>query len=105
MIPVKSDFAANAHIGSMADYEAMFGQPAGGFAMLGYSAADTMVRALEEAGPDLTHESFIAAMESLDYFDALTDTRITYGASDHRGADDIVISVVENGEWKELSRQ
>ncbi|MFW8595403.1 ABC transporter substrate-binding protein [Cribrihabitans neustonicus] len=89
----------------MADYEAEFGQPAGGFAMLGYSAADTLVRALEAAGPDLTHESFIAGMESLDYFDALTDTQITYGADDHRGADDIVISVVEGGKWKELSRQ
>ncbi len=89
----------------MADYEAKFGQPAGGFAMLGYSAANTVVNALEAAGPDLTQESFIKAMETLNYFDALTDTQITYGPDDHRGADDIVISVVENGLWKELSRK
>lgn len=89
----------------MADYEAKFGQPAGGFAMLGYSAANTVVNALEAAGPDLTQESFIKAMETLNYFDALTDTQITYGQEDHRGADDIVISVVENGLWKELSRK
>ncbi|MGR3758549.1 ABC transporter substrate-binding protein [Roseobacteraceae bacterium NS-SX3] len=89
----------------MADYEAKFGQPAGGFAMLGYSAADTLVRALEAAGPELSHESFIEGMESLEYYDELTDTKITYGPDDHRGADDIVISVVENGQWKELSRQ
>ncbi|MFV1442720.1 ABC transporter substrate-binding protein [Phaeobacter sp. JH20_36] len=89
----------------MADYEAKFGQPAGGFAMLGYSAANTVVNALEAAGPDLTHESFIKGMESLDFFDALTDTQITYGPDDHRGADVIVISVVENGVWKELSRK
>ncbi|NKX71260.1 ABC transporter substrate-binding protein [Rhodobacteraceae bacterium R_SAG1] len=89
----------------MADYEAKFGQPAGGFAMLGYSAANTVVNALEAAGPDLTQESFIKAMETLNYFDALTDTQITYGPEDHRGADDIVISVVENGLWKELSRK
>ncbi|AHD10969.1 ABC transporter substrate-binding protein [Phaeobacter gallaeciensis] len=89
----------------MADYEAKFGQPAGGFAMLGYSAANTVVNALEAAGPELTHESFIKGMESLDFFDALTDTQITYGPDDHRGADVIVISVVENGIWKELSRK
>jgi branched-chain amino acid transport system substrate-binding protein len=89
----------------IADYEAKFGQPAGGFAMLGYSAANTVVNALEAAGPDLTQESFIKAMETLNYFDALTDTQITYGPEDHRGADDIVISVVENGLWKELSRK
>lgn len=89
----------------MADYEAKFGHPAAGFAMLGYSAADTVVRALEAAGQDLTHESFIKGMESLNYFDELTDTKITYGADDHRGADDIVISVVEGGLWKELSRR
>ncbi|KXF91804.1 ABC transporter substrate-binding protein [Phaeobacter inhibens] len=89
----------------MADYEAKFGQPAGGFAMLGYSAANTVVNALEAAGPELTHDSFIKGMESLDFFDALTDTQITYGPDDHRGADVIVISVVENGLWKELSRK
>ncbi|AFO89998.1 branched-chain amino acid ABC transporter substrate-binding protein [Phaeobacter inhibens] len=89
----------------MADYEAKFGQPAGGFAMLGYSAANTVVNALEAAGPELTHDNFIKGMESLDFFDALTDTQITYGPDDHRGADVIVISVVENGLWKELSRK
>ncbi|MFT6459293.1 MAG: branched-chain amino acid transport system substrate-binding protein [Pseudophaeobacter arcticus] len=89
----------------IADYEAKFGQPAGGFAMLGYSAADTVVRALEAAGQDLTQESFVKGMETLAYFDALTDTQISYSADDHRGADDIVISVVEAGKWKELSRQ
>jgi branched-chain amino acid transport system substrate-binding protein len=89
----------------MAEYQAKFDHAASGFAMLGYSAADTFVRALEAAGPDLTHESFIKGMESLDYYDALTDSQISYSADDHRGADDIVISIVEGGKWKVLSRQ
>jgi branched-chain amino acid transport system substrate-binding protein len=87
----------------IADYKAKFDQPASGFAMLGYSAADTVVRALEAAGPDLTHESFIAAMESLDYMDELTGSQTTYGPDDHRGADEVVISVVENGGWKTVA--
>jgi branched-chain amino acid transport system substrate-binding protein len=89
----------------IADYKAKFDQPASGFAMLGYSAAETLVRALEAAGPDLTHESFIKGMESLNYYDGLTDSQISYSADDHRGADDIVISIVEGGQWKVLSRQ
>ncbi|NRB16057.1 MAG: ABC transporter substrate-binding protein [Rhodobacteraceae bacterium] len=89
----------------IAEYAAEFGKPASGFAMLGYTAADTLIRALDAAGPDLTQDAFLAGMESLSYFDALTDTQITYAADDHRGADDIVISVVEGGMWKELSRQ
>ncbi len=89
----------------IADYQAKYDQPAGGFAMLGYSAADTLVRALEAAGPDLTHESFLKGMESLDYFDALTDSQVTYGPDDHQGVDDVVISIVENGQWKMLSRE
>ena len=89
----------------MADYKAKFDQDAGGFSMLGYSAADTVIRALEAAGPDLTQESFIKGMESLDFHDALSDAKITYGPEDHQGADEVVISVVEGGHWKELSRQ
>lgn len=95
--PVPSEFIAK--------YEAKFGHPASGFAMLGYASADTVVRALEAAGQELTHESFVAGMESLNYFDALTDTNVTYGPDDHRGVDDVVISIVENGQWKVLSRQ
>ncbi len=73
--------------------------------MLGYQAAQTFVRALEVAGPDLTHESFIAGMESLDFYDAIADTQITYGPDDHRGVDDIVISVAEGGFWKVVTRE
>lgn len=89
----------------IADYKAKYDQPASGFAMLGYSAADTMVRALEAAGPDLTQESFIAAMESLNFEDELTGSNVTYGPEDHQGVDDVVISVVEGGGWKTIARQ
>ncbi|MEC7762173.1 MAG: ABC transporter substrate-binding protein [Pseudomonadota bacterium] len=68
-------------------------------ALLGYGGATTMVRALEAAGPDLTHESFIAAMESLDYEDAVGGNRVDYSADDHVGADEVFVSRIENGSW------
>ena len=89
----------------IAAFAAQYDKPAGGFAMLGYQAAQTFVNALESAGPDLTHESFIAGMEALDFYNAIADTQITYGPDDHRGAYDIVISVAEGGFWKVITRQ
>lgn len=89
----------------IAEYSAKYGEMPSGFAMLGYSAAEQMVKGLEAAGPDLTHAAFIAGMESLDYDDALTGTAVSYGPGDHRAADDIIISVVENGAWKMVDKK
>ncbi|MBZ0129015.1 MAG: ABC transporter substrate-binding protein [Rhodobacteraceae bacterium] len=89
----------------IADYKAKYDQPASMFAMLGYSGADTFIRALEAAGPDLTHESFIAAMESLSYHDDLTGADMAFSHDNHQGAKDVVISVVEGGAWKTVAKQ
>ncbi|WP_299660275.1 ABC transporter substrate-binding protein [uncultured Ruegeria sp.] len=84
----------------IAEYKEATGEDPVGFSMLGYSAAEMMVKALEAAGPDLNHDSFITAMESLDYMDELVGNQITYGPDDHQGADTVFVSVVENGAWK-----
>ncbi len=82
------------------EYKAATGEDPVGFAMLGYSAAEMMVMALEAAGPDLTHDSFIAAMETLDYQDELIGNHMSFGPDDHQGADSVYVNVVENGAWK-----
>ena len=87
----------------IAAFEARYGQPASGFAMLGYTAAEQLVMALEGAGRDLTTEGFIAAMEALDYDSALLGTHINFGA-DHQGANDIFISQVGGGQWNTIVR-
>lgn len=69
-------------------------------ALLGRSGAELMVRALEAAGPDLTRESFIKGMESLDFEDVIMGAHVHYAADKHIGATDIFISTVENGSWK-----
>ena len=89
----------------IAEYEAAFGQPATGFAMLGYNAAETVVRALEAAGPDLTQDSFREAMQNLEYYSDLLDTQIKYSPDNHQGANDITISVVDSGLWKLVGRE
>ncbi|MEL6752160.1 MAG: ABC transporter substrate-binding protein [Pseudomonadota bacterium] len=73
-------------------------------AVLGYSAAKTMVKALEAAGKDLTPESFQKAMYTLDYDDPISGNRVDYSETDHQGADEVIVSVITDGNWKELTR-
>ena len=73
-------------------------------AVLGYSGAVTLVKALEAAGKDLTPESLQKGMESLDFYDVISGNHVDYSATDHQGADEIVISVIKDGNWKELKR-
>jgi branched-chain amino acid transport system substrate-binding protein len=89
----------------IAEYEARFGHPATGFAMLGYAAADMLVRALEAAGPDLNPDTFREAMRNLQYYDELLDTPIRYTPELHQGANEVTISRVEGGMWRLIARQ
>ncbi|OWU70923.1 ABC transporter substrate-binding protein [Phaeobacter sp. 22II1-1F12B] len=68
-------------------------------AILGRSGAGVMVAALEAAGPDLTRESFIKAMESLDFEDPISGNHVDFSAEDHEGADEIFVNRIENGSW------
>lgn len=68
-------------------------------AVLGRIGAELMVRALEAAGTDLTRESFIAAMETLNYEDKIGGTTVTMSADDHVAGDDVFVSKIESGSW------
>ena len=85
-------------------YKEKFGEFPGTSALIGYIGATGLTRALEKAGRNLTVDSFVEAMESLDYYDGLTDNRVSYSAEDHVGAEATILSVVEGGRWKEVAR-
>lgn len=87
-------------------YQKATGEPAGTAAILGHGAADTLVRALEAAGPDLTSETFrTKGMETLEFEDIIAGVPIKYGPDDHQGGDLIVISVIKDGMWHEVARK
>lgn len=71
-------------------------------ALLGRQAAELIVRALEAAGRDLTVESFVAALESLDYLDEIGGVNIKMSPTDHQAADAVFISQVRNGSWETI---
>ncbi|WP_375174656.1 ABC transporter substrate-binding protein [Pseudooceanicola sp.] len=84
----------------VAKYKAATGEDYPGTgALLGRAGAGVLVAALEAAGPDLTREGFIAAMESLDYEDKIAGNHVDFSATDHEGADEVFVNRIENGSW------
>ena len=68
-------------------------------ALLGHAGAVIMVEGLKAAGPDLTREGFIAAMETLDFPDPVAGNHVDFSADDHAAADEVFVSRIENGSW------
>ncbi len=73
-------------------------------AMLGRSAAENLVLALEAAGPDLTVDSFKAGMESLEGDDPIMGAHYKYGPDKHIGSTEVYISKIEGGSWKVVGK-
>ncbi|MBK8457464.1 MAG: ABC transporter substrate-binding protein [Phyllobacteriaceae bacterium] len=86
------------------NFKAKSGEDPGTAAQLGWSAAETLVKALEAAGKDLNPASFQAAMEGVKYKDKVMDADIDYGA-DHIGGVAVFVSKIEGGMWKEVLRK
>ena len=105
---VWTDLAARADEEAPAKFIAAYMEAHGEFpgtgAVLGHSGATSFTRALEKAGRDLTVDSLVAAIESLDYYDPLMDNQVNYSPDDHAGADTTILSVIEGGNWKEVTR-
>lgn len=72
----------------------------GSGALLGRSAAELLVRGLEAAGPDLTRDGFIAAMEGLAFQDVISGYPVAMSGDNHVAGRSVFVSVVENGSWK-----
>ena len=99
-----TDLAARADREAPAAFIAAWMEAHGEFpgtgALLGHIGATGLTRALERAGRNLSVDSLLAAIESLDYYDPLMDNQVTYSADDHQGTDVTILSVIEGGNWK-----
>jgi ABC-type branched-subunit amino acid transport system substrate-binding protein len=72
--------------------EAAKGEP--GFGTLeGFIAAKVMVEGLRRAGKNLTRDSFIKAMESLDPYDA-GGFKVSYGPDNHNGSRFVDLTII-----------
>ena len=78
------------------EYRALLAQAKGepGFGTLeGYIAAKVMVEGIRRAGKNLTRESFIKAMESLDPYDA-GGFKVAYGPDNHNGSTFVDLTII-----------
>ena len=89
-------FPWDASLPIVADYQAALGvsDPDAGYGFVsleGYMVGRLAIAALDAAGPDLTRESFLSAIESMSSFD-LGGVTLTFGPDDNQGIDTIFMT-------------
>ena len=70
-----------------------------GAALLGYNAAMTTVAALQAAGPELTADGLVAAMEAIEVPNIFTGELIQFGADGRSGSSAVYLSQIQGGQW------
>lgn len=75
------------------------GTKPGIFSASGYTAASLLIEGLQQAGPDLTPEHFISALESLDNWSGGLVTGISYSRHDRRGVKYLSLARAVQGRW------
>ena len=85
-------------------YKTKFNEDPTVFSVYGYSAIDAFIRAAQKAGPTLTTDSFIKAMDTMvippDIFGSAEGT---YSATKRLGSDLSRLSQIQDGKWKVVS--
>ncbi len=83
-------------------YTDRFGTEPGYPSVEGYRNAGLLVDALDIAGPDLTADAVLAALESMTDYRDIFGYRLTFGPDDHKAVDESVLMTVSNGRWVKL---
>ena len=74
-------------------------------AVYGYVAADLTVTGLKNAGPDLTLDSFVKGLESIQkYKDIFNGPEVNFGANIRQGANSSFLAMVKDGRWTRLTQ-
>ena len=85
-------------------YKTKFNEDPTTFSVYGYNAIDAFIRGAQKAGPNLTTDNFIKAMDSItipaDMFGA---PELRFGPSKHWGSDLSRLSQIQDGKWKVVS--
>jgi branched-chain amino acid transport system substrate-binding protein len=74
------------------------------FSVYGYSIVDLFIRAAQKAGPNLTTESFIKAMDTMTVPpDIFGSAEFNFGPQKRLGSDLSRLSQIQDGKWKVIS--
>jgi branched-chain amino acid transport system substrate-binding protein len=80
-------------------YRAAYGIDMNYIGQSGYAAAQIAVEALRRAGRDLTVDSLVTAMESINDFSDLFGARYSFGPNQHHGSTNAFLAMVHDGRW------
>lgn len=100
------DFDAEKSQGSAAGewatrYEQQFGERPAPQSIIGYVIGDLVVRALQEAGPELTLDQFLAALEGVDeYQDMFGGPTLSLSPTKHQAGNYLNLYQVADGNWQ-----
>ncbi len=81
-------------------YKARYGIEVNYLGEMGYTSAQIAIEALKRAGHDLTTDSMVKSMESIQDFHDLFGGTYSFSPSNHHGATAAFLSVVHNGRWE-----
>ncbi|MES2226450.1 MAG: ABC transporter substrate-binding protein [Pseudomonadota bacterium] len=85
-------------------YKTKFGEEPNVSSIYGYLGIDLFIRAATKAGPNLSTDSFVKAMESLTVPpDIFGDPELTFSPTKHLGSNQARLSQIQDGRWKVVS--
>lgn len=81
-------------------YNKRYGQDPGGASIYAHMQTKLLLKALQDAGRDLTVEKFVAAMENIKNFDDGIGTPLhSYSSTSHVGTQGVLLDVVKDGKF------
>lgn len=87
-----------------AKYKTRFNEDPAVFSVYGYIVIDAFITAAQKAGPNLSTESFIKAMDSMSYpGDIFGSAPSTFGPTKRLGSNASRLSQIQDGKWKVVS--
>jgi branched-chain amino acid transport system substrate-binding protein len=86
-------------------YRARFGIDPNFLGETGYSAAQMVLIGLQNAGKDLTTESFIKGLEAIHAYKDIFGTTYSFGPNQHHGQTASYLSVVHDGRWQPIQTE
>lgn len=85
-------------------YRTKFNEDPAVFSVYGYTAIDGFIVAASHAGPNLTTESFIKAMETVKFpADIFGSPEAKFGPNKRQASDKARLSQIQDGKWKVIS--
>ena len=80
-------------------YKARYGRDPNFHGEVGYTAATLVLTALDKAGKDLTVDSFVKGMESINNYKDIFGSELSFGPDQHHGSTKSFLTVVKDGRW------